>query len=557
MNKKIFAFLLVLVMMLQLMPLAFAAQTTAPEDNVEVDAGIHAKMSSDTSAWPTSNPGTISSLTLPASTANSDVDFRVKLITNTIIESVEDWYAYGEYLIYRVTGEDAPNSYEQTLRDTLTGYFNDLDVTGTFTVTVTSTQKLGLDAEYTTTGDMVGFNAEAKQIFKETDRTYADNTLTITLEIKDGISMRDLMDNRNAYLGELNFTVEDVDAGDVMGTCRVEGQLVGDVFFQLSTDPDDTQKVHFETGKVVTTLTRTTGGSGDVDLKYHKVTFNIDGDTTSVSPIYERGNVKASELPVPTKTGYTFDGWYTDSEKTNKVTDILRVNKDMTLYGHWISKTLETEEHFAYVIGYPDETVRPENYITREEVAMMFYRLLTDDARAKILQKSNDFTDIASERWSNTAISTMANGGYIVGRGDGTFDPAANITRAEFATLVTRFANLVDTSGTEFKDIKGHWAENYIKKAAAAGWINGDPDGKFRPNDPIKRAEAMALVNRVLSRSVNAEGLHADAKIWKDIQPKDWYYYVVLEATNSHKYTRQADGLNEKWSAILANKTWD
>ena len=556
MKKKVSALLLVLILALQMMPMAFAAEITRPKDNVAVDAGIHAKMSTDTTAWPTSNPGTVSSLTLPMTTVNNFVDFRVNLVTGTIIESIEDWYEYGEAMIYSLTGEDAPDSYEAGLRDTLTGYFAELCVGGTFVITITSTQTLVIPESFRTGGDMEGFNEQAKQIFEETERTYADNALTIKLKIKDGLPMQDLMDKRQDYLGVLTFTAKDVDAGNVRGTCQVKGKMTGDVTFQLTKNSGGTAVVHFETPQVITNLTRPSSGGG-AGVEYYKVSFNVDGDTTSVSPIYERGTVKASALPAPTKVGFTFDGWYTDSERTNKITDSIRVNKDMTLYGHWISKTLETEEHFAYVIGYPDDTVRPENYITREEVAMMFYRLLKDDARAAILKKTSDFTDVATVRWSNTAISTMANGGYIVGRGDGTFDPGAYITRAEFATMATRFANLVDMTGADFKDIKGHWAESYIKKAAAAGWITGDPDGTFRPNDPIKRGEAMTLVNRMLSRSVNAEGIHADTKIWKDVRPKDWFYYPVLEATNSHSYIRQADGLNEKWTAIIANKIWD
>ena len=553
MKKKVLAILLVMLFAVQLMPFAFAAPAQ-PSDDVQVDAGIQAKMSNNTAAWKTNNPGTVTSLTLPQSTANSDVDFRVDRVTATIIDSIEDWYQYGEEMIFAVTGEDDPDWYEEDLRDTLTGYFNVLDVSGTFTVEITSTQALGVPDAVKNGDNMEGFNEAAKQIFEEVDRTYANNKLTIEIAIKSGITMQDLYDHRTQYLGVLNFTAEDIDAGDVTGTCQVKGKMEGDVSFALSKNSGGAATVHFETDEVTTNLIRTTGGS---DIEYYKITFNVDGDTNSVAPIYVRGNVKASELPKPTKVGFTFDGWYTDAERTNKVTNQIHVNKNMILYGHWVSQTLETEEHFAYVIGYPDDTVRPENYITREEVAMMFYRLLKDDAREKIRVTDNNFTDIASVRWSNTAISTMANGGYIVGRGDGTFDPEANITRAEFATLVTRFANLVDTSGATFKDIQGHWAENYIKKAATAGWINGDPDGNFRPNDPIKRAEAMALVNRVLSRSVNEAGLHADTRIWKDIKVKDWYYYVVLEATNSHTYTRQADGLNEKWGKIIPNKIWD
>ena len=229
----------------------------------------------------------------------------------------------------------------------------------------------------------------------------------------------------------------------------------------------------------------------------------------------------------------------------------------MTLYGHWVSNVVDTENHFAYVIGYPDGTVLPEKNITREEVAMIFYRLLRDDVRASLRTDKNDFTDVADNRWSNVAISTMANGGFIVGYTDGTFGPERNITRAEFATMATRFASLMDDSGASFSDIEGHWSKYYVLKAATAGWISGYPEGTFLPEKNITRAEAFTIINRVLARSVNKEGLHADTTLWKDMNGSEWYYYITLEATNSHNFVRQEDGINETWTAIVPNKTWD
>ena len=183
--------------------------------------------------------------------------------------------------------------------------------------------------------------------------------------------------------------------------------------------------------------------------------------------------------------------------------------------------------------------------------------MLRDEVRDSLRVNKNDFTDVADDRWSNVPISTMANGGFIKGYPDGTFGPGKNITRAEFATMATRFASLMDDSGASFSDIAGHWSESYVLRAATAGWIAGYPDGTFGPEKLITRAEAMTIINRVLMRSVNKEGLHADTMFWIDMDGSEWYYYITLEATNSHNYTRQEDGINENWTAIIPNKTWD
>lgn len=568
MKKKVFALLTALLLAVTLIPAAFAAD---PPTDVEVDANVYAKMSTDTAPWPTNNPGGVTNLVLPQATTNSDVNIKVELLTGSIISAIEAWYNKGMDSIYGLTGganldlTDPANANDKALRERLMGYFEQFLVVGTFRVTIAANQNLGIPAKYTdgTLLTMEGFNDEAKVLFKEVSRTYtpANNKLVIDLAIKEPTTLAALYANRQTWLGKLEFVAENVDASMVTGTCTVTGHMESvddathdDVKFQITTDTY--QSVHFETPTVQANLTRTVYTPGG-NISAHKITFNIDGDTTSVAPIYKIGNVKSSELPVPAKTGFVFDGWYTDSQRTNKVADTFRVNKDMTLYGHWIDETLDTEHHYAYVIGYPDETVRPDNNITREEVAMIFYRLLRDEVRASLRTTKNSFDDVNADRWSNTAISTMANGGYITGYPDGTFKPGNNITRAEFATMATRFANLVDQSGASFTDIAGHWAENYVLKAATTGWIAGYPDNTFKPNAYITRAEVMTIINRVLSRSVNKEGLHADTRLWIDMNENDWFYYIVLEATNSHTFTRQADGINETWTSIIANKTWD
>ena len=216
---------------------------------------------------------------------------------------------------------------------------------------------------------------------------------------------------------------------------------------------------------------------------------------------------------------------------------------------------LEKFDHFAYIIGYPEGDIRPLNNITREEVAMIFYRLLTDESRNAFLSDVNPFTDVAADRWSNRAISTLYNAGILSGYPDGTFKPSAPITRAEFATIAAKFDKLDLGMPTQFTDIVGHWAEEYITSAENKGWVKGYPDMTFKPDQDITRAESMTLINNVLERAVSKENIHPDAIFWPDINEGDWYYEIVMEATNSHDYTIEEDG-SELWTDIKPNKVW-
>lgn len=220
---------------------------------------------------------------------------------------------------------------------------------------------------------------------------------------------------------------------------------------------------------------------------------------------------------------------------------------------------LEKEDHFNYVIGYPDGSVQPNGNITRAEVATIFYRLLTDDARAKYATTSNSFSDIKTGEWYTKAISTLENAGIIGGYPDGTFKPNASITRAEMATIIAKFASL-DANGKTFTDIKGHWAQSYIELAAGNGWINGYEDGTFRPDKNITRAETFAMINRVLERQVaSADDLlpTSQMNMWTDnLNAKAWYYVDVQEATNYHKCDRVNESAYETWTEKVPDIDW-
>ena len=219
---------------------------------------------------------------------------------------------------------------------------------------------------------------------------------------------------------------------------------------------------------------------------------------------------------------------------------------------------LNKEDHIAYVSGYPDGTVKPNNLITREEVATIFFRLLTDESRADYITEYNPYPDVASDRWSFYAITTLTNGGIMTGRNDGTFDPGAYITRGEFAVVAAQFSDAQYSGPDQFSDISSHWARSYINRAAYEGWTTGYPDGTYGPDQYITRAEVMALLNEVLERSPNAEYMLDDMKVWPDNPETAWFYADVQEATNSHSYEERTEAdLDEHWTDITTMRTYD
>lgn len=221
-----------------------------------------------------------------------------------------------------------------------------------------------------------------------------------------------------------------------------------------------------------------------------------------------------------------------------------------------IPNWLNLDDHYAYIIGYDDGTVKPQNNITRAEVATIFFRLLTDEAREYFWSTDSGFSDVKSSDWYNNAVSTMVNAGVITGYNDGTFRPSDPITRAEFATIAARFLSDPYSLQDRFYDTEGHWAEVYINRAAEVGWINGYNDGSFRPNQAITRAEAMTLVNAVLGREPHEDHLLANMIIWPDNPKTAWYYEEIQEATNSHDYDWASSGTYEIWTALLENRQW-
>ena len=311
---------------------------------------------------------------------------------------------------------------------------------------------------------------------------------------------------------------------------------------------------------------------GTFAINRYTVTYKVDTEVVGTD-VYDF-NSDVVIRPVPTKEGYTFSGWKIG---TADAENFKMPAHDVTIEGTFAKNSsgghhhrkptvtipdkvptgLNGNDHYAYIVGYPDKTVRPQNGITRAEVATIFFRLLTDETRNANSTKSNSYSDVAAGAWYNHAVSTLSAMGIVKGDSQGKFNPNAPITRAEFAAIAARFDDKANTTAVDFSDIASHWAKDEISAAANNGWINGYTDGTFRPNNKITRAEAMTLVNRVLKRlPETAKDLHNDMIKWSDNSDTSaWYYLAVQEATNSHYYGIK-ENKHEKWSKLRETRDW-
>ena len=222
-----------------------------------------------------------------------------------------------------------------------------------------------------------------------------------------------------------------------------------------------------------------------------------------------------------------------------------------------IPEMLNGKDHYAYLLGYEDGTVRPNGNISRAEVATVLFRLIKDDVRMQNLTKDNAYSDVSGTAWYGAAVSTLSKMGVISGYPDGTFRPNAPITRAEFAAMIARFDETAKAVDTPFTDIAGHWAESAIGKAYGSGWIKGSSKTVFCPESNLTRAETATLLNRVLHRLPEKESdLLANQIVWPDNPKTFWGYLAMQEATNSHEYERKADGVHETQTAKRENRDW-
>ena len=371
-----------------------------------------------------------------------------------------------------------------------------------------------------------------------------DNTFVIPgLEVKEGYKLA----GWSVSGKEANYWKAGTKTFGLTGLI-VEGENGGSVAITANIVKDETPEDNNGSGGGGTTHTYTlkyeTNGGKKIDSESKRSKWTKD---------YEN-------LPVPTRSGYAFTGWYSDKKLTKLITDDVEVNISVvTIYAGWrkssVPAMLNGDDHFAYIQGYADGTVHPDNNITRAQVATIFFRLLDEDVRDDSLTTYNTFTDVSADYWANTAISTMSELGVIQGYSDGTFRPNAFITRAQFAAICARFDDTVKRGSSDFTDIDGHWAKAEIERAATLGWIQGYSDGTFRPNNNITRAQAMTMINRVLCRLPEDEDdLLRGMNTWTDCNPGDWCYLAVQEATNSHDF--QHMGVYESWTDLNRDPDW-
>ena len=301
------------------------------------------------------------------------------------------------------------------------------------------------------------------------------------------------------------------------------------------------------------------------DLDFHTLTFDTMGGS-KIAPETVRHGLTVAKPKDPVNGGYIFDGWYTDKTFRHRYDFSTPLTEDITIYAKWFlialpgvtvkknTPKLNTADHFAYVQGYPDGTVKPAGNITRAETAAILFRLMDEGSRKTYYSTKSGFRDVASGSWYNTYVATLNNAGVITDSSNGCFRPNEAITRAELAAMLAKFS---ETTGAAnyFNDVSAkYWAANAIAICAKLGWINGYPDGTFRPDKNVTRAELMAMINRATGRAPkSADAFLPGMKTWIDNTADKWYYLDVQEATNSHSYTVKG---SETWTALTSDPNW-
>lgn len=309
------------------------------------------------------------------------------------------------------------------------------------------------------------------------------------------------------------------------------------------------------------------GGGGSNSSSYdYTVRFDSNGGSSVASKHVDR-NEKVREPKEPTRKGYVFVGWYTDKALKNEYDFSEPVKKSFTLYAKWEKEAIEQpvkpvppvqndkswmlnkEDHIAYIAGRTADKAAPMANITRGEVAMIIYRLLSDEAKLQFETSACSFKDVAPDAWNRTAIATLANAGILTGYDNGKFGPNDHITRAQLATILARFCDAkAATGGDQFTDIANHWARQYINTAAAAGLVQGYGNGVFGPDNKITRAETVVMINRILGRKASAESVVPGYKVFSDVDTKAWYFWDFVEAANWHDFTD--NGGTEQWTKL-------
>ena len=380
--------------------------------------------------------------------------------------------------------------------------------------------------ESANTYEIVAYN----QMDSDTESDYSDDAIFVINCLVNYFMEKVQLVDINSNLGKLTVTAKD-DPIDppfivIFPTLEISNKVIA---------PKNFEKTSFEYD-IINVKT------GDVEKS---VTLKADSSVRVMVTGGTEYMVVPKNLEVP---GYIVTTTSTPDSATVTSDKIGNVSVDFT---HIYVVGLNTEDHYAYIRGYEDGTIRPEGNITRAEVATIFYRLLSSEALAAFKTTENTFTDVDSDAWYNLSVSTLAKAGVISGYPDGSFNPNGKITRAELVSIATRFFTTIEVGDSKFSDIAGHWAAKAIDEAYIKGIIKGYSDGTFRPDQAVTRAEAMKIVNGILGRPIDTCVLIEGIKLWPDVASDAWYYYVVAEATNAHRYELTTP---EKWTAIIINE---
>lgn len=548
------------------------------EDNVDVNLDIKSKWSSALNYSDHSSERSALRATVSKSDSTKDFDAIAYLDMTGV---AAEWDAYlgaaAEYAIKKgiATNEEEARNYAKKLV-TLEGEYS-IEITcqgtgssaGSDLVGIENTKLQNQDTSgfewVETTVDDYTFGAEsffefASQSYQE-DAANGERKYTLVMKVKD-----DVNEALDEYFTKINSADDDDTSYDFL-TLSIPANTVGKAGTIYPIEGTFSGYVNIKIGGEKYKVTF--GSTGDdgvftpqvTDNEY--VTLSVSGGGGSPSsPTTPTEQPTVTEAPTATdEPSQTGEPSATDVPGTSETHTPAPVETPGTETG----AHLNYDDHYAYIIGYPVEDgqtqdyreVRPQNNITRAEVATIFFRMLTDESRAEFWTKENPYSDVNINDWFNNAISTATNAGIVNGYDTGDFKPNAPITRAEFAAIAARFSSREYSGADMFSDISGHWAREDINRAADIGWITGYEDGTFRPDQYITRAEAMTLINRLLYRLVDNDGLHEDMVRWIDNNPGAWYYANVQEATNSHYYDRVAIGYYETWTSIREPRDWE
>lgn len=474
--------------------------------------------------------------------AKADMD---KIFTNTSTSNAPNGSIAGSWKFSGWTETKTTSDDGNTILIALTGTWKftpseTKTITGVLNTLVwksfTAQYNYSTEGTFTATAKVMPVHPEINSYAAEVDESSDNNTNTPGT------------DNAKTFTGTVNLKTGETRAFNFSAGKGVADVLDPDTYYEVrvSEVEGNLSKVTYDTTKYI--LTFTTDRNAVVDYIWIAKEKDSENDHPELEPV-EGTTITFHNIYTYKRHHSSSDGGNGGGKKEEKPT--VEIKDDDAL-------GLNNTDHFAYIVGYGNGEVRPQNSITRAEVAAIFFRLLEDDVRDANYTRQNKFTDVSNDAWYCSAVSTLSAMGIISGYPDATFRPNASITRAEFAAIATRFDVNGDKTPASFNDIAGHWAKDEIAVAANNGWVNGYEDGSFRPQNKITRAETMSLVNRVLNRKPEtAEDLLENMTKWTDnADTNAWYYLAVQEATNSHYYEYKEKSQYEKWTELRETRDW-